>query len=174
MVCLLWVCISGATSQKQSFSNYELSNLSLLSYGVHWELAQKILVMTSNSQTMHCLTMHTRNTRPMLLHLLHSRNHTNFVLTQNNTKKHAADALNFYSYEYIEVSSLLFRHMIRWVGHFLVVCMSTCITYLYRKDQSGSNVVNKQSRRYIQTFIILLFLFLRINHIILSHAHKKL
>ena len=33
-------------------------------------VAQKLLVITSNSQTMHCLTMHTRNTRPMLLHLL--------------------------------------------------------------------------------------------------------
>ena len=28
-------------------------------------IAQKLLVITSNSQTMHLLTMHTRNTRPM-------------------------------------------------------------------------------------------------------------
>ena len=43
-----WTCISGATSQNQSFSSYELSNLSLFSLGVHWEsagqrLARKIL-----------------------------------------------------------------------------------------------------------------------------------
>ena len=28
-------------------------------------IAQKLLVITSNSQTMHSLTMHTRNARPM-------------------------------------------------------------------------------------------------------------
>ena len=28
-------------------------------------VAQKLLVITSNSQTMHSLTMHTRKTRPM-------------------------------------------------------------------------------------------------------------